>query len=515
MNRPIKEQSNPAPRTPSATARKRRRTDRFDDEALVNTGAATTDDGESIQDMWYTPFVVSKDTWAVTKCLEIHGNSTTKWSPAHFVTIAMWSGGIEAGIQAAKAIRIFGIWSPHAEDKRDELPSMEARSGPKQILSKIWPTNEYEQKPLLHRANRLSHEKSFTNFDEAHNFLLRLCIGPDLTRFPAVVRSKLQWSNWTSLITEAQFCRTLAPVLYKHFDRRVDLQSASEAVLGYAIDGRTLDAYAGTVDYATFLRTAVGGRRAPMPGRNRETNLIQTDDGEDDEEDFEIRPNGSAAVKKEHDLQDEVIVEFVRQQPCNPSQERSSTIHPHIKVEYEEHNILAARTVAASSAADDQSTGATQTCNFRSPITGQKNEIDIRANQPLRGNPANEAAATVAKPNSPARGESPGLNKQVINHLYEQTCDVPSYKIYSFSKSKSPTPALPNYWKEVWSHRELRGALVCGSKDFLPWPCEPSTTVHSKSSYRGFQKDIDKALFQNAEDDLVKIKKFCSPIIID
>lgn len=184
------------------------------------TSAAAMVDAQDIPDLWETPFVVSKDTWAVTRCLEIHGHgkASAKWTPAHFVAIAMWYGGTKAGTQAAKAIRIFGIWSPFVGDNCDELPSMQVKTGPRQILSKIWPTTEYEQKPLLERANRLSPGKPFTNFDEAHNYLLRLCIGPNLADFPTVTRPKLQKIDWTHLISPAQFCQTLAPILQNNFD---------------------------------------------------------------------------------------------------------------------------------------------------------------------------------------------------------------------------------------------------------------------------------------------------------
>jgi hypothetical protein len=73
------------------------------------TSSVPNDDSERLQDMWDEPLTVLKDTWAVTRCLIDHGNINTSWTAGQFEAVAMWSGGLEAGIQAAKAIRIFGI----------------------------------------------------------------------------------------------------------------------------------------------------------------------------------------------------------------------------------------------------------------------------------------------------------------------------------------------------------------------------------------------------------------------
>lgn len=135
---------NPLPRASSTNPRKRARIDNSGSQDPVITSAVSIEDAQEIHDMWDVPCMVSKDTWAVTRCLEIHGNSATRWTPAHFVAVAMWSGGIKAGMQAAKAIRVFGIWSPHVRDEYDGISSMDVETGRDQILSKIWPTSRYE-----------------------------------------------------------------------------------------------------------------------------------------------------------------------------------------------------------------------------------------------------------------------------------------------------------------------------------------------------------------------------------
>ncbi|KAG9659914.1 hypothetical protein KCU95_g12694, partial [Aureobasidium melanogenum] len=407
-------------------------------------------DAQEIPDLWQMPFVVSKDTWAVTRCLEIHSNTANKWTPAHFVAIAMWYGGIKAGIQAARAIRIFGVWSPRVGVKNDELPSMEVKTGARQILSKIWPTNEYEQKPLLDRANRLSHEEPFTNFDEAHNYLLRRCIGPNLAEFPTVVRPKLHRIDWNYLVTDAQFFQTLAPILYHHFDHEVDLASASEAIVGYAIDAHTLKTYTSTLGCGPVKRNKARGRCASRRGRNRERYVLQTDDNEDDEEDFGPGPNGSAAVKSESDPLDTNGADPVRQQSCSQLQERSNASRSRVEGENREYNINATRHAPARSTANAHPTGETQARDRQLSTSGRNNETEIEISQPSPlGNSANKAAATAAELNSSAHKKPLRLNKQVMNLLYEQTCVVPSHQILSFSNSRNPSPTLPNYyWKE-------------------------------------------------------------------
>lgn len=514
LNRMIKQESKRPPPAISVTSRQRLRTEGPDGEAPTIASAAPKEDAQEISDMWDMPFLVSEDAWAVTRCLEDHGSLVTNWSAAHFVAVAMWSGGITAGIQAARAIRIFRIWSPHAEDNHAEPPSIKVKTKRKHILSKIWPLDEYEQKPLLDRANRLRRGKPFANFDEAHDYLLRLCIGPDLTRFPTVVRPRLQRIDWQHLVTETQFCRTLAPILYKYFDHRVDLASASEPIVGSAIDGRILNAYAGSYGYATVKEIKAGGRNRPRSGYNREKDLPQTDDNEDDDEDFELGPNGSA-VKKESGFSDKDDIEILGQRSCIQGREHNNASHSNVKDEYEEHDFDTVRSLAARSAANAYSTGEARTLDLQSSIIGRNDEIEVDTSRPLLTRSANQAAVPVVKFNSTASEESSRLNKQVINQLYERTCGMPSYRILSFSKSHNSLPALPNYWIEIWEYREHRDAFVSGSKRDLPWPCESSAPVPSPSSHGLLKIRQEKALIQHAKDDLVKIERSCNLIIID
>jgi hypothetical protein len=142
------------PRRSSRISGKRLRKDMFDDQAPTLTNTKPAEDSEYFQDMWDEPLEVSRDTWAVTRCLTDHGNKETKWTAGHFVAVAMWSGGLEAGIQAAKAIHIFGIWSPHAEHISGKPSALSKSTDANDILEKIWPTRERKQSRLRESAEQ-------------------------------------------------------------------------------------------------------------------------------------------------------------------------------------------------------------------------------------------------------------------------------------------------------------------------------------------------------------------------
>jgi hypothetical protein len=53
--------------------------------------------------------------WAVTGSISKYANEKRKWSVAHVVDLALWVGGPDAGLQAARALKIFGVWGPSGE----------------------------------------------------------------------------------------------------------------------------------------------------------------------------------------------------------------------------------------------------------------------------------------------------------------------------------------------------------------------------------------------------------------
>jgi hypothetical protein len=53
--------------------------------------------------------------WAVTGSISSYAGRKRKRSAAHVVNLALWVGGPDAGMQAARALEIFGVWGPSGE----------------------------------------------------------------------------------------------------------------------------------------------------------------------------------------------------------------------------------------------------------------------------------------------------------------------------------------------------------------------------------------------------------------
>ncbi|CAD0026231.1 unnamed protein product, partial [Aureobasidium pullulans] len=180
--------------------------------------------------------LVTQETWAVTKYLQkaVTTRITRRsLSAAHFVELALWYGGLEAGRQAAKAIRVFGLWSPHGDGTLYGPPFMAIPLTHTQILNKIWPSSPLDEKVMLDWANETRGPiPPFTEFKDAHQYLLRECIGSDLSRFPSSARNVYTKRKIPDrIISKARFDSTLAPLLVEHFDAVVDLQLAYQAVV--------------------------------------------------------------------------------------------------------------------------------------------------------------------------------------------------------------------------------------------------------------------------------------------
>lgn len=178
--------------------------------------------------------VVNLREWAVTGSLMMYGEKKERWSAAHFVDLALWVGGPDAGIQAARALKIFGVWNPSGDfDPTFAIESIGDYLDHQTILRRIWP-NETNSQRLLAWANRHrpTPEQQFDDLADAHSDLLRQCIGEDLRRFPSLARDFAQVGDVKRrIISRAYFDSTLAPILRKHFDKDVDLELAYRAVV--------------------------------------------------------------------------------------------------------------------------------------------------------------------------------------------------------------------------------------------------------------------------------------------
>jgi hypothetical protein len=493
----VRRESSPPQRSPSISG-KRLRKDMFHDQAPTITRPMPVEAAEGFQDMWNEPLAVLRDTWAATRCLNDHGDGQTKWSPGHLVAIAMWSGGLEAGIQAAKAIRIFGLWSPHVDDEDDALPALSDETRRGYILEKLWPTIQTNQTLLLKWARRSNPGTKFSDFKTAHHHLLRDYIGPDLTKFPAVVRPKLKYGSravlkWDRLVTEEQFWNNLTPVLRTHFDPEVDLDAIAQKIQPNAVARYTKMVNGNRINSERKQKAKLNDHCKPSRGINKEIDLSQLDDNEDDSEDFEVRSKDEATVKKESELAKETTTELVHELYGAPRQEcpdRKDSTH----IGLEEH-------IARGNA-------------HRPLVIDSTN--DIRVNKPSSAcGPANDVAVQARYPNLLAHGEPQFVRQQVVNQLYEQTCGISTRTLKSFHQSLSSRLLLPDIWKKILKHRQSNGMWTLGSRDHLPYPRQPSNAPPRPNRRinpvtKAAQYTVHSALRKNVKDDLLKFNQFCT-----
>ncbi|KAG9686494.1 hypothetical protein KCU95_g11610, partial [Aureobasidium melanogenum] len=289
---------------------------------LQNTlsGDATLPD--SLEDCFSVPHqdLVTLREWAVTGSLKWYGDQKERWSAAHFVDLALWVGGPDAGIQATRALKIFGVWNPTGNFNPDfAIRSIGDCLGYQDILRSIWP-DKHDGQRLIAWANRdrFTAEQQFVKFADAHSYLLGQCIGDDLKQFPTLARNPARVGEVNSrIISRAYFDSTLAPILREHFDTNVDLELAYEAAV--ASQGDSLDR--NPVKHAapvTELSPAIpedhfaghqgkGKRKQPFYSKG------QYDYEGDDSEDHYLRP--AASVKKEHDIKEEFTPDQHRVSP--------------------------------------------------------------------------------------------------------------------------------------------------------------------------------------------------------
>jgi hypothetical protein len=338
--------------------------------------------------------------------------------------------------------------------------------------------------------------------------------------YPTVVRSKLKYGNgaplvWDRLVTIKQFRKTLGPVLRKYFDPEVDLVEVSQHIQPNAFEPEEKITYKGNIDIEKGQRAKSDGRYKRSCGNNKEINLFHTDDNEDDDEDFENGPRNSTVVKRETGLSNENNVDPIRERLDVTRQERPGSKNPYLSHSHEDHSTSAAWNNLPRSVVYGHFVGAG---SDQTAIADLVNGVAV-SKPPLMCATADSAAVQVEPPNLPTREEPQSVHHQVVNQLYEQTCGVSLHKIKRFLESRNPRPALPNIWKQICEYRTLNNILHLGSKDQLPHPRRFSNASPKPNSVlnpytRIVQDSMDKALRQNAQDDMTKFKKFCPLLVL-
>lgn len=153
------------------------------------------------------------------------------------------------------------------------------------ILNKIWPSSPFDEKFMLDWANetRGPIDPPFTEFKDAHQYLLRECIGSDLSRFPSSARNGYTKQKIPDrIISKARFDSTLAPLLVEHFDAGVDLQLAYQAVV--RSQGKSVDHV--ECEYVNPVRLATNQKGLEPNGVSNKGKCFDEDDHQDDEEFF-------------------------------------------------------------------------------------------------------------------------------------------------------------------------------------------------------------------------------------
>ena len=442
------------------------------------------EDFEGLHDMWHEPVEISKDAWAVTRCLDDHGDNKTRWTAGHFVAIAMWSGGLEAGIQAAKAIRIFGIWSPHSDNCSDGPLPLSHDVKYRELMDKLWPTDTNRQRECLAWAKRSNPGTPFAVFETAHHHLLRECVGLDLTKFPTVVRPRVKFYGrgnplvWDSLVTIEQFWDTLAPVLRKHFAPEVDLDSIAQHIQPAASSRSVRATHGINGDFEKHKKAKARERYGAPRGKNRETNIVQADDYQDDDEDFGEGSQSSLKIKVDPASSKDDIGPGRERLDANPDTKDCSSVTAR---DFRFRPFLLKAT--------------TKLREYSSPY-GSANDGAVKS--------VNPTTSTLEKPRS--------VYHQVINHLYEQTCGISIDQITCFGKKHNSHLALPQAWEEICEYRASNDMRIFGSRDRLPYPRisshDPPRPNDTLKAVRPVQGRIDHALYQNAEHDLSQFKIF-------
>lgn len=154
-----------------------------------------------------------------------------------------------------------------------------------QILNKIWPSSPLDERVMLDWANetRGPIDQPFTEFKDAHQYLLRECIGSDLSRFPSSARNGYTKQKIPDrIISKARFDSTLAPLLVEHFDAGVDLQLAYQAVV--RSQGKSVDHV--ECEYVNPVRLATNQKGLEPNGVSNKGKCFDEDDHQDDEQFF-------------------------------------------------------------------------------------------------------------------------------------------------------------------------------------------------------------------------------------
>ncbi|KAG9858495.1 hypothetical protein KCU98_g466, partial [Aureobasidium melanogenum] len=506
--------------------------------------------------------VLTLREWAVTGSLMVYGEKKERWSAAHFVDLALWVGGPDAGIQAARALKIFGVWNPSGDyNPHFDRKSIRVCQDHRTVLGRIWP-KENDGSRLLAWANHYSSttEQPFDSFVDAHSYLLRQCIGENLKLFPSLARNFAQVGEVSSrIISRAYLDSTLAPILREHFDTNVDLELAYEA----AVASQT-----GSLDRNPVKRVNPGRepRLAISRGDNHRNQgqsrhklpfdgKFQYDDGKDDSEPELTRDE--KPIKQERDIQNEFTPNQIRVSPRRPRVWNSAVSRDHqggtyrvsdyetsskrsfktstnqiqdlsldgfhrLNINQEEEPYEAGKEADEAEDAnetDDEgdeagdADDADESEDVEDVAEGEVDEVEDAAQIPPERPVDEQSFMPRRQPRNPqdlnisrlTRGMS-RMSERITNDLYQQSRDISSDVIAEFIKTRNPR--FSHNWREVLGHRTTQDMLVAGREDRPPYPLNnplvDSPRTHHTREHA--QANLYSAHVSNIQSDVDRLK---------
>ncbi|THW12436.1 hypothetical protein D6C89_08374 [Aureobasidium pullulans] len=468
--------------------------------------------------------LVTQETWAVTKYLQkvVTTRITRRsLSAAHFVELALWYGGIEAGRQAAEAIRVFGLWNPHGDGTLYGPPSMAIELTHIQILNKIWPSSPLDEKVMLDWANetRGPIDPPFTEFKDAHQYLLRECIGSDLSCFPSSARNVYTKRKIPDrIISKARFDSTLAPLLVEHFDAGVDLQLAYQAVVKN--QGKSVDHV--ECEYVNPVRLATNQKGLKPNGVGNKGKCFDEDDHQDDEEFFGrpqtplLRlgfPSGdnlnTPEIKREprDDSVVSTIASAVRsfEDPVDPSTNKEpASTNARTNSPISTRVSCSGRIKASCSSSTINKARDKGKKSPRTLATTEDDDEDLnRRGLFITQQPLIEAATphtSTLSTTIPQPLPISSLDAHTINQLYERSRSISERQISTLIEKRRPQ--LIWCWTQVLHSRHEPGAL---SPDFVPFRDVPLEETNGRIP--GVLRNAHIQRDKDIESDMVKLQR--------
>lgn len=341
----------------------------------------------------------TREDWPVTAPLMRGYCKGPVCTAAHVITTAYLLGDRTAAVQAARALRVFGVWAPDTTTmpyrNRRKLPPIDCPLSASRILQTIWPaTFITAQEDLLAWANetRDLNSPTYHSWTDAHIDLLKKCLETSSSQFAHIKSNHAPglgtFRSCQQRLTKDFFDGILCPILREQFHAHTDLGALWKVICN---------------DPSWQVHHTQPRDTYPL---NRPKGKCFEDDDDDDEE-FPYANPSTLRIKQE-----------------TPTSNFSSKAFTNIKSEPR----------FTRSGSIDTSRPSIQE---RNPITGSSYNI--------RNGPVTRQQATLAT----------AMDTATVDELYRATRDIQIPDIRRFIRKGNPS--LPMYWSKVIERRSNGG----------------------------------------------------------